>query len=248
MYKLFLKNEVYHCLVLLGVYILINTLTGNISSNSREIYLIGAIPNLILAIVCFFYLIKTRISDEINLTKKPIEKSSTMLYYIPLFTLPFLLLFYGVKTNLNLLDIIMLLAMYIGVGFMEEIIFRGLMLSALLKKWKPIVAVLFVSSTFAFGHIASIGAIGQSVPDTILQIANSFVVGLMFTIVMLSSKNIVACIIVHILYNFIANVSNIGSTTIEIVAVNSIITLLYFLYLFFRSNNIRDTLTKPKQK
>ncbi|MDD4689475.1 MAG: CPBP family intramembrane metalloprotease [Eubacteriales bacterium] len=241
MLKLYSNKAVLHSLVWLMIYLILNTITGNIASSiSIEPYIVGAFPNLLLAVVCLFYLKKSKISGEIGLFTKPTEKSSTMLFYIPVLILPFLNLFYGVNKELSATKILALLAMYTGVGFMEEIIFRGLMFKALTHKWNRYVVVSFISFTFAMGHIVSIVAIGQSAGDTMLQIINAFVVGFMFIAVILASGNLTICIITHILYNFMAGISRIDSTHTQIIIANLIITAIYFIYLLLYAKNVKE--------
>ncbi|QGU95397.1 CPBP family intramembrane metalloprotease [Clostridium bovifaecis] len=240
MKKLYERKAVLHSLVWLGLYLVLNTITDNIAgAMSIDFNLITAIPNLVLAIICFFYLKSTGIAGDIGLLAKSVEKPSVMLYYIPLLVLPFLNLFYGINTSLSATEVIFLLIMYISVGFMEEIIFRGLMFKALVKKWNHYVVVIFISFTFAMGHIVSMTAIGQSGMDTVLQIANALVVGFMFMVVILASGNLTICVIAHILYNFIGNISMADSSHIEIIVINTVITALYFVYLIFRGKNTK---------
>lgn len=238
MNNLYQSKAVLHSLVWLVIYLLLNTITGNIAgSMDIDSNMISAIPNLALAVICFYYLKNTRIADDIGLLTKPTERASVMLYYIPLLVLPFLNLIYGINSSLSATNVAFNLAMYIGVGFMEEVIFRGLMFKALVKKWNRYIVVAFISFTFAIGHIVSMVAVGQSGIDTALQIINAFVVGFMFMAVILASGNLTICIITHILYNFLANISMVGNTHKEIIAVNTVITVLYFVYLFSRAKN-----------
>lgn len=240
MKKLYERNAVLHSLVWLGIYLVLNTITDNIASAMNiEFHLVSAIPNLILGVVCFIYLKRTHISENIGLLTKSTEKSSVMLFYIPLLILPFLNLLYGINTSLSATAIVFMAMMYIGVGFMEEVIFRGLMFKALEKKWNHYLVVAFISFTFAIGHIVSMVAIDQSGGDTLLQIVNAFVVGFMFMIVILASGNLSVCIITHILYNFVANISNVGYTHTEIITFNIMITGFYFVYLTLRGKNIK---------
>jgi len=168
-----------------------------------------------------------------------------MLYYLPLLALPFISLAYGINTSLSVTDIAILLAMYTSVGFMEEIIFRGLMFKGLVRKWNRYVVVAFISFTFAIGHIVSMVAVAQSGTDTVLQVLNSFVVGFMFMAVILASGNLTICVIAHILYNFLANISLVGRTTPTMVIINTVITVLYFVYLLFRSKNVKAYFAGP---
>ncbi|GFP75538.1 CPBP family intramembrane glutamic endopeptidase [Clostridium fungisolvens] len=238
MKKLYERKAVLHSLVWLAIYLVLNTITDNIAGALNiDFNVVTAIPNLVLATICFYYLKSTGIAKDIGLLTKPTEKNSVMLYYIPLLLLPFLSLIYGVNTSLSAINIVLMLAMYISVGFMEEIIFRGLMFKALVKKWNRYVVVAFISCTFAIGHIVSMVAISQSTTDTILQIINAFVVGFMFMVVILASGNLTICIITHILYNFIANISMVNSTHVEIIVVTTVITILYFVYLLLCGKN-----------
>lgn len=240
MKKLYERKAVLHSLIWLALYLVLNTITDNIAgAMNMDFNMVTAIPNLVLALICFFYLKRTGIAEDIGLLTKPAERTSVMLYYIPLLLLPFLNLFYGINTSLSAVEIVLLLAMYISVGFMEEIIFRGLMFKALLKKWNRFIVVVFISFTFAIGHIVSMAAIGQSGTDTVLQVANAFVVGFMFMAVILASGNLTICIIAHILYNFIGNISMADSSHIEIIVINTVITALYFVYLIFRGKNAK---------
>jgi len=240
MKKLYETKAVLHSLIWLAFYLVLNTITGNIANALKmDSDVISAIPNLLLAVICFVYLLRTKISTDIGLLTKPTEKSSTMLFYLPLLVLPFLSLIYGFNTSLSPLNIVLTLCMFIGVGFMEEIVFRGLMLRALEKKWNRYAVVAFISFTFAIGHIVSMVAVQQSGMDTVLQIINAFIVGFMFMQVFLASKNLTVCVITHILYNFIAHISMVNSTHTIIIVINAIITVLYLIYLIFRSKNFR---------
>lgn len=240
MQKLYKNKAVLHSLVWLAIYLVLNTITGNIAAAlDMNPNMVSAIPNLALAVICYCYLKNTKIGEDIGLFTKPAEKASVMLYYVPLLALPFFNLIYGIRTSLSGAEIAFILAMYIGVGFMEEIIFRGLMFKALNKKWNRYTVVAFISFTFAAGHIVSMAAVGQSASDTALQIVNAFVVGFLFMAVILASQNLIVCVITHILYNVLATISMVDSTHTEIIVINSVITLLYFVYLIFRAKNVK---------
>lgn len=249
MLQLYKDKAVLHSLVWLMIYLLLNTITGNLAGSlGLEPYLVSSLPNLLLSVVCLYYLMRSNIAADIGLLTKSTEKSKTMLFYLPLLIIPFLNLFYGINIDLSPTQILAILAMYIGVGFMEEIIFRGLMFKALSQKWNHYAVVIFISLTFAFGHAVSIVAIDQSVGDTVLQIINAFVVGFLFTIVVIASGNLTICIITHILYNFMADISLVGSTDIEIIIISFIMTLLYFVYLLLFGKNIKAYFKGSEEK
>jgi uncharacterized protein len=237
---LYAKNPVNHSLVWLAFYLVLSTATGNLASAMQmDMNAVSAIPQLALAALCYVYLKRTGIAAEIGLSTPPTERASVMLYYIPLLILPCLSLAYGMNTSLTATQVLLLLAMYTGVGFMEEIIFRGLMFKALNQKWNRYVVVAFISFTFAIGHIVSMVAINQSGADTVLQIINAGVVGFMFMAVMLASGNLTMCVVAHVLYNFLANISLVNSTRREVIWITMVITALYFVYLVFRAPQVK---------
>lgn len=240
MLNLYNNKPVLHSLVWLMAYLVMNTITGNYAGlTDVEPYIISAVPNLLLAAVCFFYLKRNNIASEIGLLTKPTERPTTMLFYLPLLALPFLNLLYGINREISTANLLTLLLMYTGVGFMEEVIFRGLMFKALSKKWNRYVVVAFISITFGIGHIVSMVAINQSAGDTALQIINACVVGFLFMVIILASGNLTICIITHILYNFIANISLVNSTDTSIIIISLVIIVLYVAYLLWRAKNIK---------
>lgn len=245
MYSLYQKRPMAHALFWLVLYLVVNTITGNLAQTDAEIHQFGFLPNLLLALVCFVFLYRTGISQNIGLTASATEKSSTMLYYLPLFVVPCLSLLYGLKADLPWMEVLTILGFCIGVGFMEEIIFRGLMFEHLSRKWGHRTVLLFISFTFAFGHIISIAAVGMSGRDTFFQIVNAFVVGFLFMIVMITSRNLAACVLTHILYNFFALLSNVGNTQIEIILLTAAITIAYTAYLWKNAGSLRNYLEQP---
>lgn len=247
MTKIYENKAVLHSVVWLVVYLAINTITGNVAGIlGVDDYLVSCIPNFILAVICFFYMSKAGISHEIGLLCKPTESAGGMLFYIPMFTLSLRPLIHGINTALKPIDYIALFLMFVGVGFMEEIIFRGLMFKALTKKWNRVAVVVFISFTFAIGHIVGVAAIGQSGIDTILQIINALVVGFMFMTVLLASGNLTACVTAHIAYNFFVDICLPGSNDTTVIFFNAIVTLLYFAYLLFFRKNIKKYFKQTK--
>lgn len=241
--KIYQRKSMSSALFWLILYLLISTFIGNFIQPD-EFYLIGAILQLSLASLCFIYLYQTGLSSEIGLTTPPIESSQKMLYYLPIFFISSLSLFYGFQNALSLLGVLAFLIFYTAVGFMEEVIFRGLMFDALNRKWRHLTVIFFISSTFAFGHIISLFAVGLTIYETFLQITNALVVGFLFMVVMISSRNLKVCILAHILYNFFAAISNVGTTRIEVIIITCVVTFLYTVYLWKNAIHLKDYLNE----
>lgn len=247
MKKMYEKNEVRHALIWIGLYLIISIIAINVGE-ILEInrFVITFIPLAILAIVLFLYLKKTGIDKKIGLSPKYEMSSAKLLYYIPLVLFSISPLVYGINKDLSWLDVTAIIVMMLSVGFLEEVIFRGLLYRGLLKKWKPITVIIFVSLTFGFGHITSI-LVGKELLWTLLQILNATIVGFMFLAVYMSNNNLVPVIIAHGVYNSLVNIS-LGATTAPkwLIIINTIISVSYSLYIIFYLKSL-DKVIKTKK-
>ncbi len=104
-------------------------------------------------------------------------------------------------------DLIWLFALKcLAIGFMEEAIFRGLLLGIIAeiaagRKYKNLLTVAVSSAIFALYHIFNLFA-GAGAGETLLQIGYSFLTGAMFAAALLRTKSIYPCIALHALFDF----------------------------------------------
>lgn len=82
----------------------------------------------------------------------------------------------------------------------EEIIFRGIILEGLSKKYNPINAIVFSAFIFGIVHLHP------------LQVINAFFIGLVFGWIYLKTQSLWVCIVAHVLYNGIALSGDIEET------------------------------------
>ena len=82
------------------------------------------------------------------------------------------------------------------VGFVEEMIFRGFLFRALLKKDGPKVAVIVSAVTFGIGHIVNLLA-GMATVENLMMIVFAVAWGFVFTMVYYKSGSLLLCILAH---------------------------------------------------
>ncbi len=82
------------------------------------------------------------------------------------------------------------------VGFVEEMIFRGFLFRALLKKDGPRVAVIVSAVTFGIGHIVNLLA-GMATVKNLMMVVFAVAWGFVFTMVYYKSGSLLLCILVH---------------------------------------------------
>lgn len=133
-------------------------------------------------------------------------------------------------------------------GFFEEIVFRGILLLLLIQKLpktkKGMYLAIFISSTiFGLFHLVNIFE-GIGFTDILLQVGYSFLMGLMWAVVYLKTKNIWMSIILHSAYNFFGLVlfrlgyvdGRFDNITIVITVILAILVSIYMFYVSLKIN------------
>lgn len=106
--------------------------------------------------------------------------------------------------------VILFMLVCLSVGFFEEIIFRGVILTFLLKSFanhemKLLYSIVISSVIFALSHLFNLFE-GASYGDTFLQIGYSFLVGMLWAVMFLKTKNIWLTMLLHASFNFFGQV------------------------------------------
>ena len=146
----------------------------------------------------------------------------------------------------------------LGVGFFEEMAFRGCAFMLLLKsktqsRAKIFLAIFLSSVVFGCIHVVNL-FFGGSVGSVVLQIGYSALIGALCSMVLLLTGNIWLCVLLHAAYNFCGGIiSDYGIgvqwTSAEIVftAVVSVIVAVYFVILFIKMpTSLAEDLFKKK--
>lgn len=212
MKRLYESNQIRHFLVWLAIYLVISIVAINIGSNfGVSLQTAAVIPLGVLSIILYLYLRRTGIGRQIGLGVTPAVSLARMWFYLPLLLLVAFPLVTGLREHVTWLSFITIMGWAVFVGFLEEVLMRGMLLHAMLRTWRPALAILVSAATFGVGHIASL-AVGLGGLETALQIINATIVGLLFTLVVVATGNLHAVIIAHILYNAIAQLSQVTSS------------------------------------
>jgi membrane protease YdiL (CAAX protease family) len=118
-----------------------------------------------------------------------------------------------------------------GVGFIEELLFRGFLYQAIEGRSGVKRAVLISGVTFGLGHIVNLMR-GYGYAEQVGQIVVAVAIGIMLALIASRTRNIVPGIIFHILFNVSGSVTrqDIGLQTIP-AALIVVISLAYAFYL-----------------
>lgn len=127
--------------------------------------------------------------------------------------------------------IVMLIMQLFVVAFIEETVFRGIMLRMLLAKG-PFTAVWVSSFLFSVTHALQLLG-GQSLEDTVIQIIYALLVGLVLSLLILDGQSIILTILFHGLNNFFNFMGNEESFLLYAYMI-IIILFVYMLLLWKR--------------
>ena len=225
MKKTFEKNEPLFCVLLILVYILINSYC--IQNFGIEDYR-SAIINTIFSIFLITLIIILKRTTYYGLTK--VTKAKDYLYFIPLFFIVSVNLWNGININNSASEIIFHILTMINIGFIEEIIFRGFLFKMMAKD-NIKMAIIVSAITFGVGHIINL-LNGAEIIPTLLQICYATSIGYLFVIIFYKSKSLIPCIITHSLVNSLSifNIEN-GMSSYIASAFLIIVPLVYANYI-----------------
>ena len=101
------------------------------------------------------------------------------------------------------------------VGFLEEVIFRGLLFKAIAKD-NIKSAVVISSVTFGIGHIINLfNGSGMDLVDNLCQIVFAIAVGFLLVTIFYRGGSLLPCIIVHSAINTLGTFANDANFTTE---------------------------------
>lgn len=225
MEKYFEKHETLITILLIIIYVVTNSYCmQNFGTNDYR----TAIWNFVLSLAIIIFIAKNKLGEYYGLTKFP--KFKDFLFFIPLLIIMSVNLWNGININNSMTEIIFHILSMIGVGFLEEIIFRGFLFK-MMEKDNVNRAILVTSLTFGIGHIVNLLNGADFIP-TLIQICNAVAIGYLFVVIFQKGKSLWPCIIAHATINSLSifNIDNNFSLYIIPIFIIAISTS-YALYI-----------------
>ncbi len=116
----------------------------------------------------------------------------------------------------------------IGVGVVEEMVFRGIIMNCLKERYNKKIAIIVPSILFGLVHILGMNF---NIISCLLVVLSGTMVGIMFSLIAEESKSIWSSAIVHILWNIIiiGGILHIGNSIDEYSIYNYVLNTKSFL-------------------
>ena len=154
MKKLYEKNELTFAIVWIVVYCVLQSLANPLNKAIGVAYAASAAFCVLQTVVLFAFIRKNHLQKRYGLCKSPVP-ACRFLYYVPLIILASGNLWNGFALNYTPVETVCRIICMLCVGFLEEVIFRGLLFESIAKD-NIKSAVIISSVTFGIGHIINL--------------------------------------------------------------------------------------------
>ena len=214
MKKLYEKSELNFALACIGIYCVLQSLANPLNQMIGVRYSISAVLCALQAVFLFRFIKQNGLSERYGLCRSPVP-ASRFFYYIPLIVLMTRNLWNGAVVNLASAEMVCHFICMLCVGFVEEVIFRGLLFKALAEE-NVNKAIVISSVTFGLGHLLNlVNGSGAGLAETLFQVTGAIVIGFLFVILFYRGGSLYPCIIAHAVINIASGFANEDGLTTE---------------------------------
>ena len=241
--KLYDKSQLAFALVWIGAYCVLFSVGDNLSAALGVEKSVTLLVGLVMTALLFGFLAKHGLLSAYGLCRAKATPKS-VLYYIPLFLMLTVNLWHGVALNCRIPEAVLHILTMLCVGFLEEVIFRGLLFSAM-RQSNLKAAVIVSSLTFGIGHIINLlNGSGADLVSNLLQVVYATAAGFMFVMLFCKTKSLLACIVTHGIFNALSVFAGKGAATPKAQILSALfLTLLTGAYALYLALSLRQTKT-----
>lgn len=234
--SLYNKSRLTFAIAWIVVYCVLMSV-GDALSASLGIEKILSLPlALCMCLILFVFLKQNGLLTAYGFCRADASARS-MLYYLPVVVMLSANLWHGVGFHRGVTETVLTVLTMLCVGFLEELLFRGLLLRAMMQDNKT-AAVIVSSVTFGIGHIINlINGSGTALLPNLLQVMYATAAGFMFVMIVLKTDSLWVCIAAHGIFNALSVFANEApSTAAQILSavLLTVITGSYAAYLAIR--------------
>mgnify|MGYP004521394153 CR=1 FL=1 len=234
MKKLYEKSELTFAIIWIVLYCVLQSVANPLNKLIGIEYSASAVFCILQTIVLLVFILKNKLQKRYGLCKSPVP-AWRFLFYLPLLILASGNLWNGVALNYSPASTVCRIVCMLCVGFLEEVIFRGLLFMAIAKD-NINSAVIISSITFGIGHIINLfNGSGMDLVNNLCQIVFAIAVGFLLVTVYYRGGSLLPCIVVHSAINTLGTFANDTNLTTEMqlihLAILIVITVAYTLIL-----------------
>ena len=205
MKKLYEKNELSFALVWIAIYVVGTCLVEMLGETVGTYKLVSAVFHVVMALCLFLWVKRNGLAEKYGLFL-PRYRLADAWFFLPLALVCLYKVVFSPVLRFSPMESACYVISMLGVGFLEELIFRGFLFRAI-EKGNSTRAVIISSVTFGAGHIVNLFN-GQNILDTVGQIIFAVFVGFALVVLFHKGKSLVPCIVFHSLNNALSVFAN----------------------------------------
>ena len=212
MTKLYQKSEITFAILWIVAYVVLSSYADQLSLSIGIVKSVTAVLQIVMSLILFFWI---RSNPLVIIASTAFWGGFGLQYGFP--------------------DTLMYVISMCCVGFLEEVIFRGLLFRAMekdnLKK-----AIIVSSLTFGIGHIVNLfNGSGRDPASSVIQVIFAVLVGFVLVLIFYYGKSLVPCIIFHSANNALKVFEADGSFSPQIEMVMNLVAIFVVLggYVFY---------------
>ena len=208
MMQLYRKNETLFAVVWIVVYVIV---AGNLRSMGDDSpAMTGGLAAITAGLVWFVR--SNGLTKHYGLTSWA-RNPRQMLWFAPLWIIVSGNLWGGIEPHFALPGLAFAMVSMALVGFVEEMVFRGLLFRAMLRSGNETTAIVVSAVTFGIGHIVNL-LTGHGTAETLVQMVFAVAMGFVFTLVYHKGGSLWPCIVAHSLID-VFSVMSAGSDALD---------------------------------
>ena len=196
MTKLYQKSEITFAILWIVAYVVLTSIADQLSEAVGVMKSVTAVLHIVMSLVLFFWIRNNHLSGKYGFCRSSVP-AKKFLYYLPLAVIASTAFWGGVKTQYTFPDALLFVISMLCVGFLEEVIFRGLLFRAM-EKDNVKRAIIVSALTFGLGHIVNlINGSGRDPVSSLVQIVFAVLVGFTLVWIFYHGGSMIPCIVFH---------------------------------------------------
>ena len=196
MTKLYKKNETAFAILWIVAYVVLSSLADQLSATAGIMKSVTAVLHIAMSLILFFWIRNNDLSEKYGFRRSVIP-AKRFLYYLPLIIIASTGFWGEIKLRYGFPEALLYFISMCCVGFLEEVIFRGLLFRAM-EKDNLKTAVIVSSLTFGIGHIINLfNGNGRDPASSMIQIVFAVLVGFVLVLIFYHGRSLISCILFH---------------------------------------------------
>ncbi len=234
MTKLYRKSEITFAILWIVAYVVLTSLADQLSESIGIIKSVTAALHVVMSLILFFWIKNNHLSRKYGFCRSEVP-ARRFLYYLPLVIVASTAFWNGVRIQYSAAETVLFIVSMCCVGFLEEVIFRGLLFRAM-EKNNLKSAIIVSALTFGIGHIVNLfNGSGKDLASSLIQIAFAVLVGFVLVLIFYHGKSLIPCILFHSANNALKVFDAEGNFSPQTEMIINLVVIVVVLggYLFY---------------